>query len=244
MIIVSFILLQIFIFGGLAFFLKHLLTRNVTSATSHLQGMIKENTDKQEEMQKKIEQAEKEYTAKIKKAKDEAEQIEKQCRKEIEQERDKIITQAHVQSEELMTRAKKTCETIVAEMNKNVNDKAVERAAELICKVLPEKNCRDIHEEWVRSLINQGLNSLDRLRIPNDVSQVEVITAFALTEQEKADLHKHLVDHLDLDLSIEANVQPEIVAGIIINIGTLVLDGSFANKIREVVHESFTGTAE
>ncbi|MBU1086225.1 MAG: F0F1 ATP synthase subunit delta [Candidatus Omnitrophica bacterium] len=244
MFIISLILLLAFIFGGLAFFLNYMLTRNVTSATSHLQGMIKENTEKQEEMQKKIEQAEKEYAVKIKKAKEEAEQIEKECRKAIEQERDKIISQAHEQSEELMTRAKKTCETILADMDKNVNEKAVDRAAELICKVLPEKKCYDIHVEWVRSLINQGLNSLERLRIPGDVSQVEVITAFALTDQEKTDLHKQLQDHLDLNLSIVEKVQAEIVAGIIINIGTLVLDGSFANKIREVAHESFSGNKE
>ncbi len=244
MIIVSFILLQIFIFGGLAFFIKHLLTRNVTSATSHLQGMIKENTEKQEEMQNKIAEAEKDYASKIKKAKEEAEQIAKEGHKEIEQDRDKIISQAHDQSEELMTRAQKTCETMLADMDKIVNQKAVERAGELICKVLPEKNCRDIHQEWVSSLINQGLNSLDRLRIPNDISQIEVITAFALTDQEKDDLHKHLEDHLDLNLSIDEKVQTDIVAGLIINIGTLVLDGSFANKIREVIHESFTGTAE
>ena len=244
MIIVSFILLQIFIFGGLAFFLKHLLSRNVTSATSHLQGMIKENTEKQEEMQKKVEDAEKDYAAKIKKAKEEAEQIGKECRKEIEQERDKIISQAHEQSEELMNRAKKTCETILGDMNRNVNEKAIERAADLICKVLPEKNCRDMHQEWVSSLINQGLNSLDRLRIPDDVSKVDVITAFSLTEKEKSDLYKHLEDHLDLNLTINEKVQTDIVAGLIINIGTLVLDGSFVNKIREVVHESFSGTAE
>ncbi|MFH1062052.1 MAG: F0F1 ATP synthase subunit delta [Candidatus Omnitrophota bacterium] len=244
MFIVSLILLQIFIFGGLAFFLKHLLTRNVTSATSHLQGMIKENTDKKEEMQKKIEQAEKEYAVKIKKAKEEAEQIEKQCRKEIEQERDKIISQAHEQSEELMSRANKTCETILADLDKNVNEKAVARAGELICKVLPEKNCRDIHQEWVKALINEGLNSLDRLRIPDDITRIEVITAFALTEQEKAELHEQLQDHLDLNLVIEETVKKDIVAGIIINIGTLVLNGSFVNKIREVIHESYSRTNE
>lgn len=244
MFIVSFILLQVFIFGGLAFFLRHLLTSNVTSATSHLQGMIKENTEKKEEMQKKIEQAEKEYAVKIKKAKEEAEQIEKQCRKEIEQERDKIISQAHEQSEELMTRANKTCETILADLDKNVNEKAIARAAELVCKVLPEKNCRDIHQEWVKTLINEGLNSLDRLRIPNDVSQIEVITAFALTEQEKTQLQAHLQDHLDLNLVIDEKVKADIVAGIIINIGTLVLDGSFTNKIREVIHEFSSGKNE
>jgi F0F1-type ATP synthase membrane subunit b/b' len=244
MFIVSLILLQIFIFGGLAFFLKHLLTRNVTSATSHLQGLIRENTDKQEEMQKKIEQAEKEYAIKIKKAKEETEQIEKQCRKEIEKERDKIISQAHEHSEELMSRANKTCETILADLDKKVNEKAVARAGELIGKVLPEKNCQDIHEEWVKALINDGLNSLDRLRIPDDISRIEVITAFALTEQEKTELHRQLQAHLDLNLEISEKINKDIIAGIIINIGTLVLDGSFANKIREVIHESFSGKNE
>jgi F-type H+-transporting ATPase subunit b len=244
MFIISLIFLQIIIFAGLAFFLRHLLTRNVTSATSHLQGLIKDNTEKQEEMQKKLEEAQKEYEQKIKKAKEEADLIERKARKDLEKERDKIISQAHEQSEELLSRANKTCKTILEDMENQVNEKAIKRSAELICKVLPDSNRQSMHTEWVQSLINQGLNSLDRLRIPDDIKSVEVKTAFALTDQEKADLHNHLEDHLDMDLSVIETVDPEIVAGIIINIGTLVLDGSFANKVREVIRESFSTTGQ
>ena len=238
MFIISLILLQIIIFAGLAFFLKHLLSKNVTNATSHLQGMIRENTEKQDAMNKKLEDTEKECEDKLKKAKEEAEQMQRHTRKELEAEREKILAQAHAHSEELMSRAKKTCDNIMADIEHQVDEKAIARSAELVCKVIPEKNRYDMHTEWVRALVGEGMDSLDRLRIPDDVSTVQVITAFPLTEQEKSDLHNHLQVYLKKELILVEKLQPEIVAGIIVNIGTLVLDGSLASRVREVIRES------
>ena len=68
MFIFSLILLMVFIFGGLAFFLRHLLTRNISSATSHLQRMLKDTEGKEEKIKKKIEEAEKQCKEILEKA--------------------------------------------------------------------------------------------------------------------------------------------------------------------------------
>jgi len=238
MFIFSIILLQIFIFAGLAFFLRHLLTRNVSSATSHLQGMIKDNTEKQEEVKKQLEDAQKQAKETIKDAEKEAEDLKEKLRKGLEDERDKIVSEAHMHSEEVLERANKTVQARRDELEKEINLKAIEHSGELICKVLPLDTCRMIHGNWVQSLINEGLESLDRLRVPEDVAMAKVHTAFSLTDEEKAQLQQHLKEKLYRDIGIEEETKPELIAGIVIVLGNLIFDGSFANKIQEVARES------
>lgn len=237
MFIFSLILLQVFVFGALVFFLKHLLTRNVTSATSHLQGMIKDHTSKQEEIKKKLEEAQKRYDEAIIKAKKETEDLKEKYRKEIEEERDGVIEKAHQESEEIVKRAHKTSETVRAEIEKIVNEKAQEKAAELICQVLPKEVAQLMHTVWIKSLINEGISGLDRLRVPEAITKAQVQTAFSLSKEEKGELTKRLKEKLDTDIEIEESIQANLVSGMVISLGNVVFDGSFASKIREVARE-------
>ncbi len=235
MIIVSLILLQVFIFGGLAFFLSRFLTRNVTSATTHLQGMIHDNEEKQEEIKKKLELSQKESEQMLKKAEEDVGDIKEEAQKKIEAERDAIITAANNQSETIISNAKKTSDAMIAELEKNINNRAIHRAGELICKVIPQETCLAMHGQWVDSLIFEGLSGLGHLRVPDDVENVVVITAFALTGDQQQRLRKKLKEILNRDFSIEEKVNPKLVAGFVIGMGNLFFDGSFDNKVKEIV---------
>lgn len=241
MFIISLILLQLFIFAGLAFFLKNLLTRNVTSATSHLQDMIRDNTKKQEEIKKRLEESQRNSREILEKARKEAEELKEMTKKDIDAAREHIIEQAHRQSEELIVRANKTCEMLQAEMDKHINEQALLRAGELICKVLPADICRTMHDEWLQALIATGLSGLDRLRIDAQVNSAKISTAFALSAEQKEQLRLQFKRTLDRDLEIEETVSPELVAGMALSLGNVVFDGSFVNKVREVMRESISG---
>lgn len=240
MVIISIILLQIFIFGGLAFFLRHLLTRNVTSATTHLQGMIKDNTEKQEEINKKLQEAEKKRQEILKNADREAKRLKAALMKEMEVERDKILEEAHEHSKELIDRANKTCKAIEKEMELNVNKQAIGKAGELICKVLSADICQILHAQWLELLVSDGLSALDRLRVPEEITRAEICTAFALTEEQRKKLLDRLKEKLERDIMINEQVDSKLVAGLIITLGNLVFDGSFLNKVKEIVNESST----
>ncbi|MDD5746194.1 MAG: ATP synthase F0 subunit B, partial [Candidatus Omnitrophica bacterium] len=196
MFIVSIVLLMVFIFGGMFFFFYQLMTRNVTRATSHLQRMVKDNSDKQEDIQKKQDEAKKNYDETIKKAQKEAEDLKERAQKAVEAERDKIISQAHIQSEELLDRANKTCAAMQTDLDKNINDRALERCGELICQVLPEEVCRVLHGVWVEALITTGLSSLERLRVLDEVTYADIQTTFPLTEEQRQRLQSRLLEEL------------------------------------------------
>jgi F-type H+-transporting ATPase subunit delta len=90
-----------------------------------------------------------------------------------------------------------------------------------------------VHAHWVEELIEEGFNQLEHLRMPEDLREVKITSAFPLTEGQRKSLVKKLKEVLVKDITLKEEVEPKIVSGFIITIGSLVLDGSLKNKIQE-----------
>ena len=88
---------------------------------------------------------------------------------------------------------------------------------------------------WVEELIDAGFGHLERLNIPNEVTEARIVTAFPLTEEQRKKLHKLLKNILDKEMKLKEEVDKRIVAGVSIIIGSLVLDGTLQNKMMEKV---------
>ena len=151
---------MIVIFGGLAFFLRHLLTRNISSATSHLQRMMKDTAGQEEKIKKKLEEADQKYKETLAAAQKEAAELKEKAEKEIEEERNNIIEHAHKQSEEIIERAHNTAEVIKLELQAHINEKAIIMAREIACQTIPADVVLSMHEKWLDALIKKGIEKL------------------------------------------------------------------------------------
>lgn len=244
MFVVSLILLMVAIFAGLIFFLRHLLTRNITSATSHLQRMMKDTAGQEAKIKKKTEEAELKCQETIEAAQKEAVELKEKATQEIEKERDRIIEQAHKQSEQIIERADSTCDLIKAELQTHINEKAIVLARELACRVIPQSVVQSMHVLWIDELLSGGIEGVDKLKIPDDVHQVQLLCAISLTDEQKDKFKIKLQEVLERDIEIIEKVNPDLIAGVIINIGNLVFDGSFAEKVKELVYVPSSEKAE
>jgi len=233
MLIVSLIVFEVIFFFGLIFILQRIMSKNVTSATTHLEELSQEYALKEQEVNRQLEEAKQKSQELLTKAQEEAEGLKEQIIKEAEGERDKMINQARTQSEEIMQQADRSRQVLLSEINERVNQEAIERACELIQYTLPEHFKQDVHLHWVEELIESGFSNLERLNIPQGNPEVKIVSAFSLSDAQRKILFKKLKEKLGYDAAIKEEVDPKIVAGIIITIGSLVLDGSLKNKVQE-----------
>jgi F0F1-type ATP synthase delta subunit len=65
------------------------------------------------------------------------------------------------------------------------------------------------------------------------IKEVKVMTAFPLKDTDRSGLLKKINKLIGKNMQLKEVVDPKIVAGISIEIGSLVLDGSLRNKIQE-----------
>lgn len=233
MLIASLILLQIIIFAALIFILKKVLTQNITSATRHLDELSQDYTKKETEVNQKLEEVERKYQEILAKAQEEAAKVKAETIKTAEDESSSIVKQARTQSEEIIKQADRSRQMLISEIEERIGREAVNKAAELIGQVLPEEFRESVHSRWVEELVSGGFAQLERLRVPEDTKEVVVTSAFRLNEKTKQALAKRLKEALGRDAALKEEIDPRIVAGIIITIGSLVLDGSLKNKIKE-----------
>jgi F0F1-type ATP synthase delta subunit len=107
------------------------------------------------------------------------------------------------------------------------------KAVDLIHDVLPEKFKKNVHNEWVDGLIANGFSHLNNISIPDNVSEVLVVAAFPLTGAQRQELIQKLSSVLKRPVTLKEEVEPRLVAGLIITIASLVFDGTLKNKIME-----------
>jgi len=238
MLIASLILFQLIVFAALVVVLKRVLTKNIVSATGHLDELNQDYLKKEEDLKRRIEEAAQKSDEMIRKAEEEAGTIRKKSAEAARAESENMILQARAKGDEIMKQAEKSRQTLLEEMGQRITVGAIDKATELIQNTLPQKLREDAHAEWIADLMEEGLAQLKNARLEQDVREIKVVSAFSLGDELYKALSKKLRSILGTDLPIKEEVDPRIVAGMVIHIGNLVLDGSLKNKIQEKARDA------
>lgn len=227
------IALQVIIFGGLIYAFRRIFSYNVLSATKHLEVLSQDFNQKQEILKKKLEEAERIYQEKLIDAQDVANQVKAKAVTEAQQEKDKIIQQARKQGEDIVQQADKTSQLLAAELDERVKRESIVYAVELIQHVIPARLREETHSREVADLIEIGLRQLDNLQVSGDVTEIRITSAFALTDKERSAIQNKLRERIKREINFKEEVNPQLVAGVVVNIGSLVIDGSLKYKVQE-----------
>jgi F0F1-type ATP synthase membrane subunit b/b' len=228
-----FILIQLSLFTILVLFLKMIWTRNVTSATAHLHELNQDYNLKVEDANKRKQEVDKYYDETLLKSKADAEKTKVQILREAQATQDTILIQARQQSEDIIGQANKAHEMMVNEMESRIEERAIDRACELVGVVLSNEMSESFHKQWVKELLKTGLQDAERLHLPEGLKEVQVVSAFPLSEDDRRLIEKKLKDVLRHEFKLSEKVQPEMIAGLQIQLGSLVIDGSLRFKVKE-----------
>jgi F-type H+-transporting ATPase subunit b len=231
------IFVQVFIFVFLVIILRRLLTRNITSATAHLDELSQDYVKKQEEVQNRLEEVKRMYQQRLAEAKEEAEKLKADIIKQADEEKGKIIKNARLQSEDIIRQAEKARQNLILDIEKKVKIQAIEVATSLIGKVLSEEVRRNIHSYLIREFLNGNMDSLQHAEGIKDISEVKVASSFPLTEEESSSIYRRLREEGGKNFEFVQSIDDSLIAGIVVTIGRLVLDASLKWKIREKAKE-------
>jgi F0F1-type ATP synthase membrane subunit b/b' len=236
MLIISLIALQVIIFIVLIHVFRTIMTQNVSKATSHLETLNKEYVRKEEEAQAHLSQAQQQADALLVKAQEDAARVQAEALKHVEEESQVVLNQARTQAQDIIQQAERSKEQLLAEINERIERRAAVKAGELLAECLPEEFTKDIHIRWVDDLLDKGFGQLDRLHIPGDLDQIHVSSAFAFTSAQKNLLSRKLETALGRSVRVDFEENCHLVAGFVIRAGSVVLDGTLVNKIKEKIH--------
>ena len=210
--IFGFALMQIIVFGVVLYFYKKITAGDTENTVNRLGAVYEDLLKKQKNLTEKLEAAEKEYQAK----------------KEEE-----ILKKARVEAEDILSKAHASRDQLAKEMEIAASKKVVDFAAELLRNIYDDKMKALIHGQFIKNFMDQAKKS-DLASVDLRDQRPILRTAIALTKEDQEPLRKVLAERLGSpDLQLEETVDEKLIAGVALQIGTLSLDGSFANAVRE-----------
>ncbi len=244
MLIVALIILQLVIFSALIFFFRKVLSQNVSVATHHLDELSHNFDEKQKQIDNQMEESKAKADKLLSEAREEIERSRQEIVQNAERERDRLVSEARGRAEEIIQHAEKSRYQLLAELEQRINKASIQKASELIGEVLPETFKKDVHRHWTEELLKGSFAQLEEARLPSDLKQVMVTSAFPLEEEERQVLFKKLKNKVGKDIPIKEEVDPKVVAGFVISIGSLIIDGSLRERITEQAKSAQSANSE
>ncbi len=237
--IISFLVLMFVVCGVVIFVLKRTFVSSTEGAVKRLDEEIAITSKKQAELSQKISTADAELKKCQAEAKDLAEKMRAEAEEESKAEREKMINKARQESEEIIAKAQNAKEKLKLELEKEFDTKIISVGMEILNDVLSQKLKGAFNDVLVDEFLEK-LGEVDMSRIGPDVKSVDVISGGDFNDAKKKKTLEIIKNKLGREISLNVNVDNQIGGGVILKFGTMSLDGSIKNLIREAGVEKQT----
>lgn len=228
------ILLQVLTFVVIIILLRFFFGSQLKNALNRLQVLHQESLEKEEVLTKEIDKARIQAENEIARSKETARAIVEEARKAAEQAGQQVAEDAQVQAKKLIVDAQERSRKIEAEVRAETEKKAVGIARDLIAMIFSANGQERFHRELIDELIDD-LSRVDKEKLAIKASRAEIVTSVPLTDEEREKLSRVLSQQLGYALPMEEKVDSDLVMGMVLKLGGLVIDGSLKNKLGKAV---------
>lgn len=232
MMILQFLILTFIVTGTIIFFLHRFLISSTDGAVRRLNTETEAVRAKQAELSRKIKEADEELAKRKKEAEDLTKKMLEEADTVARAEREKMIKKAREEGEEIISRAQGTRDKIRAEIQREMTLKTIDFSAQILNSVLSDQAKGTLNQYLVNEFI-ENLEKMDMAQVDSDVTVADITTAAEIDGATKQKLEKIIKVKLNRDIQVNSVVDPSIASGAILRFGSLALDGSLQNMIRE-----------
>jgi len=230
MFIIQLIIIQVIIFAGLVFFLRKVMITSSYSQTQRLQQLNQENRKQAQELERQVSDAKIEYRQKIKDAEEEVKKIKARAVEEVEKLKEGMLKEAKEEKDFIIQQAinekEKMREEIADEMIKNAGD----HSCQMIQKILSSKSQQLLHHGLIDEILEE-LQGVSKETFPQE-GKVSIKMAQTISEDQKRMIQSILDSKMNTSVEIGEVIDGSMIGGMVLTIGSLVIDGSLKAKLK------------
>ena len=232
-----YLILLFFIFsGGLIYFLRYVLIRNINKATGRLHELSKDYAAKEEEANQLLQNAQREVKSLLAKETQEAQEVKSKILQEANDQKEQILKEANNKGNDIAEKAQRNADFLNDEIENKINERAKEQVNELIQSSIPRDFLEDIHQKWVTEA-DKGAFNLKHLKLAEEIKEAKITSAFPFTDDQQSELKKKLKKKIGTDISLKVETDASLIAGFVISIGSVIIDASLKYKIQKAMQE-------
>lgn len=232
MLLIGFIVAQIIIFGVVLFMLKNLIFQDTNSAINRLTKLDDMNRAKEKQLVEKIEEAERLLKEKTEKLESEEKRMKMEAERSANQLHDDIVAKAKAEGEEIIKKAIAAREKYKSEAAIEAEGKIIDFCKEMLGGILTTSLHEQMHGQMIQDFVTE-LETVDMNIVTPSVRKADVIVAKKLEDATVAKIAEVLTRRLGRALDVKVTEDPKIIGGIVMKFGTLVIDDSLAERLKE-----------
>jgi len=200
--------------------------------TKRLQQLSQENSKKAQELAAKLEDAQRQCQDKLEIAEKEAKRLKAQAEEEIGKLKEDVLNKARQEGERIVNQALNSKEKVKEEIESKMTEKSIEQSLRLIQAVLTAENQLLLHQGLVDNILEE-IEKIEPEKLKINIHKGKLITPYEIAKPKKEKIIAVLSKKSCKEISLEEEIDKNIIAGITIKLGSLVIDGSLSGKLRE-----------
>ena len=232
--LIQLLVLQIVTFAGIIFVLRFLFYRQLNSSLSRLKDLYEENLIKENRLKEELERAKQVSLSEIEKGKQQGESVVEAAKKEAEELRINLKEQAKQEAQKIIVQGKEDLEKTKIHQMAEIEDKAIALSLQMIKYAFTQQGKENLHHLLIEELI-RDLRAIDKNSLVVTTHQLKIITPFPLNAREREEIKQILAEKIGSDIALEERIDHELITGLMIQVGELVIDGSFKTKLKKII---------
>jgi F0F1-type ATP synthase membrane subunit b/b' len=230
--IIYFVIFFVVLIGGTIMFLRWILFSDTDSSIKRLERETESARAREAELNRKIKQADEELTARKK----EMDQIEQRMKGQLEEEANKhkeeLINKARSEAEEIIIKAQTAADGIRKDIEKQMELKIIDYSTKILNEMFSKKAKVAFEKDLIEEFIAQ-LKDIDMSKISLEITKADVVTTCGISDGDLRRIADIVKAKTGREIALEPKISEEFVAGVVIKFGSLHLDGSIRNAVRE-----------
>ncbi|MDD4869659.1 MAG: F0F1 ATP synthase subunit delta [Kiritimatiellae bacterium] len=218
------------------FVIRRLLLSDTMGAVERIRQVEAEVRKKEEGIRREIEEHEKDFAKKKTEAEQELQKQREASEKEVGKMREQVLADAKKEGERVIDQAKRNEEKIRQQIVQDMEEKAVNYGGEVFKLVFSEELGEAIDRKFIDELLD-ALEQVDSSSITVDTSSADFRTSRPLAADQKARLEKLLNEKFSANVKVQEKIDEKLLAGLILKLGSLEIDGSLLNRFNEAAVE-------
>lgn len=224
------------VLGVVLVVIKRLLLGDTIRAVARVGQAESEIRKKEEAMRQELERHEQAHAGRRQEAVREQEARREEAERQASQMREQVLEAARREAAETLEKARKNERKLREQVELELEEKAVEFGGRVFKLVFSERISKELNRHFVGELI-EALAETDATGITIDASSAEFISSHPLEPEQKQRLQELLATKFGVKIEIRESVQEDLLAGLVMKLGSLEIDGSLRSRYQEAVTE-------
>ena len=230
------ILAHVVVLAVLVVVIHRVMAAHTNHAVEQVRQVETEVRRREETIRRQIEEHEKDFAQRKEAAEAKFQKQKEDAEKELGARRDQMLGEAKREGDKIIEQSRRNEANLRQQLLQDMEEKAVDYGGQAFQLVFGEKMNVSINAAFIDELLD-ALEQVDAGGLTVDAGEAQFVTSHPLDAKQKKRLETIIAEKFGLTLAVKETVNPDVLGGMLLKLGSMEIDGTLRTRIQEAIAE-------